>query len=207
MATRSDPQDRIEPRAATGAVQSAGAAWRSLVRARIRGFLRPIASLVAWHLIAIHFILILLAVTGGWARLPDHTVSRVVLLVSNYYADLTFHNRDFGFFAPEVYADWTLHLVGTTASGAVAEYAFPTTNRELVIKYYSMIGRSAGNEAREFYGRSWADWIMRHHEEVVSVDVIVNRNIIPSMEEFRNGDRIREAEEPEYRATFDRNSS
>jgi len=197
----------MRPPAATGAVKSAGAARRSPVRARIRGFLRPIASLVAWHLIAIHFILILLSVTGAWERLPDHAVSRVVLLVSNYYADLTFHNRDFGFFAPEVYADWTLHLVGTTASGAVAEYAFPTTNRELVVKYYSMIGRSAGNEAREYYGRSWADWIMRRHEEVVSVDVIVNRNIIPSMEEFRNGARTREAEEPEYRATFDRNSN
>ncbi len=207
MVTRIDAQDRMRPPAATGAVKSAGAARRSPVRARIRGFLRPIASLVAWHLIAIHFILILLSVTGAWERLPDHAVSRVVLLVSNYYADLTFHNRDFGFFAPEVYADWTLHLVGTTASGAVAEYAFPTTNRELVVKYYSMIGRSAGNEAREYYGRSWADWIMRRHEEVVSVDVIVNRNIIPSMEEFRNGARTREAEEPEYRATFDRNSN
>ena len=197
----------MRSRAVTGVAESPGAAWRSAVRVRIRAYLRRIASLVAWHLIAIHFVLILIAVSGAWERLPDHTVSRAVLVVGSYYEDLTFHNRDFGFFAPEVYSDWALHLVGTTASGAVAEYALPATHRELVVKYYSMIGRSGNNESREYYGRSWADWIMRHHEEVVSVEVIVNRNIVPTMAEFRDGARTREAEEPEYRATFDRESS
>lgn len=171
----------------------------------MRDFFRPVGAIVAWHLIAIHFFLILLVVTTVWERLPDHTLTRVLLVVSDYYADLTFHNRDFGFFAPAVYADWNLHLVGATATGETREVPLPTDRRELVLKYYSMVGRSADEDARPEFARVWAEWAMRQHPDLASVEVTIRRNVIPSMEEFREGARVHEADEPEYRAVIPRN--
>jgi hypothetical protein len=126
---------------------------------------------------------------------------RIIAGLEDYYSAITFANRNFGFFAPEVTADWNVHLTMMDASGNTRPYVFRMPNREMEVRMYSMIGHFGETEtSSDLFARSWALKAINENPDIREVHVEVTQNAIPTMKEYRNGRRI----EPKflYRTTF-----
>ena len=162
-----------------------------------RGRLRPIVRAA----IAFHFLMILVVVTHANEMMQGSPWSRPLLGVIDYYSLVTFANRNFGFFAPEVTPDWNIEVLTRTQSGQERRFDFPLRGREMEVKNYSMLGHFAeDNDTMDLFARSWAVYALNHDPDGVAVKINVTRNQIPSMDEYRRGERIRPT--PFYRTTF-----
>ncbi len=159
--------------------------------------------LVAAIAIAAHFLFILCEVTHltGWmARTGSF---RTFLALGEYYGALTFANRNFGFFAPEVTPDWNLRMTTTDEHGTRETFALTPTGREMEVKMYSMLGRfSESDDTMDLYARSWSVYAMNHVEDARKVEIEVTRNVLPSMAEYRAGARV--SAQNFYRTVYER---
>lgn len=160
--------------------------------------LRIVAALA----ITFHFATILVVVTHLNELLVKTDWGGPVMGVSNIYSQTTFSNRNFGFFAPGVTPDWNLHITTVDEQGVPRQFELPAPSREMQVKHYSMVGHAVENDdTMDLFARSWAVYAMNHTPEAVSVEVLITRNTIPSMAEYRDGQRI--ASHQIYRTTFE----
>lgn len=151
--------------------------------------------------IGAHFFFILSVVTHlnewigrSWWLAP-------VTVAIDYYSEITFANRNFGFFAPSVTSDWNLEITVTDTAGRTRPYSLIHPSREMELKLYSMIGHSSeSDDLADLFARSWALKAVNENPDVYRVDVAITQNRIPTMAQYRRGQRI--AQEPYYRTAF-----
>jgi hypothetical protein len=154
--------------------------------------------------IGLHFFLILIVVTHLEEWIRQSPLLLPITLVDDYYSAITFSNRNFGFFAPDVTSDWNIHLILTTRQGQQRNYAFILPNQEMKLRMYSMAGHfGESDDIKDLFARSWALKAINENPDVRQVDVEVSQNNIPTMEEYRQGKRI--TSDLIYRTTFDAN--
>jgi hypothetical protein len=152
--------------------------------------------------IGIHFFLILTVVTHLDEWMGQFSALNLISALDNYYSAVTFTNRNFGFFAPEVTSDWNVQLFLTDRLGHKRTYSFNLENREMKVKMYSMLGHFGDSEdTMDLFARSWALKAINENPGVTQVDIEVKQNYIPSMAEYRQGKRI--TANLLYRTTFD----
>jgi hypothetical protein len=152
--------------------------------------------------IGLHFFFVLDVVTHLHDWTADHARLQPVAMLTSYYSSITFSNRNFGFFAPQVSGDWNLSMTMTDVHGRQRPFSFATPNSEMRVKLYSLIGHfTQSDTTMDLFARSWALKAINENPDVRRVDVVVTQNYIPSMKEWREGKRI----EPQlfYRTTFD----
>lgn len=152
--------------------------------------------------IGLHFFFVLSVVTHLHDWMERHTFFWPIAGLTNYYSAITFANRNFGFFAPQVTSDWNLSLTMTDVNGQKRPFSFAIPNSEMRVKRYSLLGHFAETDtSMDLFARSWSIKAMNLNPDVVRVDVVVTQNYIPTMKEYLQGRRI----EPQlfYRTTFD----
>ena len=157
---------------------------------------------IAAAAIALHFFFVINVVTHLHDWTTRHAQLWPVAMLTNYYSAITFSNRNFGFFAPQVTGDWNLSMTMTDVHGRQRPFSFATPNSEMQFKLYSLLGHfTESDTAMDLFARSWALKAMNENRDVRRVDVVVTQNYIPTMKEWRDGKRI----EPQlfYRTTFD----
>ena len=153
-------------------------------------------------LIGLHFFFVLSVVTHLHDWMGRQPALRVPYGLAHYYSAVTFTNRNFGFFAPRVTADWNVRLRLTDAAGRTRVERFTPRNREMAVKMYSMTGHFGGSDhSMDLFARSWALKAINENPGVVQVDVEVTQNRLPTMAEHRGGRGIEE--ELLYQTTFD----
>ncbi|MBI4860009.1 MAG: HTTM domain-containing protein [Candidatus Riflebacteria bacterium] len=141
--------------------------------------------------IAIHFFLILNVVTYLYEWINQRESLFLVSVLNDYYGAVTFANRNFGFFAPEVTPDWVLTITLTDRQGRKRPYALRAPNSEMKLKMYAICGHfGETDDTMDLFARSWAARAITDNPGTVRVDVDVQRNNIPTMEEYRMGQRI-----------------
>ena len=152
--------------------------------------------------ISLHFAMILVVVTHLNEIVTGLPVARPALAASDLYSQVTFSNRNFGFFAPSVTPDWNVDITTVTAKGERRAFKLPCPNREMEVRLYSMVGHfTQDDDTMDLFARSWAVYAMNHVDDAVRVDIAISRNIIPSMRQHRDGVRIDSV--PMYRTTFE----
>lgn len=153
-------------------------------------------------LIGLHFFFIVSVVTHlhDWMLVKPEFVP--VAQATEFYSVVTFNNRNFGFFAPEVSGDWVVTLTLTYQGGRVESKTLGHFNREMQVKTYSMIGHfQESPDTMDLFARSWALREFNARPTLARVDVIVEQNLIPTMAEYRQRKRL--TREFVYRTTFD----
>jgi hypothetical protein len=151
--------------------------------------------------IGLHLGFIAAVVTHVYQWIGNYRWLAPVSVAIDYYAEITFANRNFGFFAPSVSSDWNLDLTVTDTAGRRRPYALVAPGREMELKLYSMIGHgSESADLTDLFARSWALKAVNENPDVYRVDVVLTRNRIPTMAQYRHGQRIGRA--PYYRTTF-----
>jgi hypothetical protein len=115
--------------------------------------------------------------------------------VLNIYSSFSYANRDFGFFAPTVNDDMFLTMQAYQGEKDTIGYRFetPYTNDENKIRYLTMLwhfGEGLHHTRMDLYARSWAVYCMNKDTSVSKVLITVNQNHIPTMDEYRKGERI-----------------
>jgi hypothetical protein len=148
--------------------------------------------------IGFHFFFILSVATHLHEWMSKWVILAPITALTDYYTAITFANRDFGFFAPEVTSDWNTRFTLTDTKGGKRPYAFSLPTREMQVKMYSMLGHFT--ESDDLFARSWALRVMNENQDVEQVDVEITQNYIPTMEGYRRGQRI--APHLIYRTTF-----
>ncbi len=152
--------------------------------------------------IVLHFAMILIVVTHLNEVLFDTPLARPVIVCSDLYSQVTFSNRNFGFFAPSVTPDWTVYIATVNEKGDRMPFKLKCPNREMEVRLYSMVGHFTEDDATmDLFARSWAVYAMNRVEDSVGAEISISRNIIPSMKEYRDGGRISSV--PMYRTTFE----
>lgn len=159
--------------------------------------------------VVLHFAFVLSDVThltdflNRRAKVSDNIVYKIWNTAADYYGSLTFANRNFGFFAPKISADWAVQVTLADAAGQESEYRFELPSAEMEFKAYAMLGHFAASDSRmDLLSRFWSARAMRHAPGTRKVEVQVSRRVLPSMEEYRGGARVRK--EQFYRTTFER---
>lgn len=151
--------------------------------------------------IGAHFFLIVSVVTHLNEWIGRQWWLAPVSAAIDYYSAITFANRNFGFFAPNVTGDWNLELTVTDTTGRQRPYSLVQPSREMKLKLYSMIGHSSeSNDVNDLFARSWALRAVNENPDVYRVDVVITQNRIPSMGQYRRGQRITQG--PYYRTAF-----
>jgi len=145
--------------------------------------------------IAVHFFLILLQVTplNSWlAAVPGLDP---LFAVARYYRALSFANRNFRFFAPAVADDLRLSIVLADAAGNQREYHFEFEDgaRESQLAARAMLDHASDSADRmDEFARAWGDHAMRTKPEVTAATVTIYRVLVPSMAQYRAGQRMHE---------------
>jgi hypothetical protein len=151
--------------------------------------------------IGLHLFFIAAVVTHAYEWIGRQRWLAPLSVAIDYYAEITFANRNFGFFAPSVTSDWNLELTLTDTAGRQRPYALVAPGREMQLKLYSMIGHgSESDDLSDLFARSWALKAVNENPDVNRVDVVITQNRIPTMGQYRHGDRVSRA--PYYRTTF-----
>lgn len=153
--------------------------------------------------IALHFafiLIVLLHLDDAMAGVPRW---QSLFSAVNNYSMVTFANRNFGFFAPGVTPDWNIDITTFDVSGKAQPFSLPEPSQEMRVKRYSMMGHFAdSDDTMDLFARSWAVYAMNARPGTVRVKIDVTRNVLPSMQDYRNGGRI--GREHFYTTTFER---
>lgn len=164
---------------------------------------RPVWVTLTGAAIVLHFTLILLVVTHAeeWIRKRPEVPFRLLVALIDADSTITFTDRNFGFFAPDVTSDWNVAITMTDEEGRQSPIHFRTPNREMKVRTYSMCGHFAEtSDNMDLFARSWAVKAMNENPDIVRVDVEVTQNDVPTMAGWRQGKRIEP--QPLYRTTF-----
>jgi hypothetical protein len=143
--------------------------------------------------IAIHFSLILLQATPLNAWLAAAPAFDPLFAVARYYRGISFANRNFRFFAPAVADDLRLSIRLADAEGNQREHHFEDASRELQLAARAMLDHASDSADRmEEFARAWADHAMRAQPDVTAATVQIYRVLVPSMAQYRAGQRMQE---------------
>lgn len=141
-------------------------------------------------LVVIHFLIIILTVTHLNEKIRNVSIIKLI----NYYSALTYTNRNFGFFAPEVYGDLDVNFdLYADSSTLLRKVKFTTTNSEMRARFYTLAGHFAENNeltVMDLYSRSWGVKLLNDNLDINKVVITVYQNIIPTMKEYAQGKRI-----------------
>jgi len=120
------------------------------------------------------------------------------------YCNLSGTFRDYTFFAPGVASALkTGFLVEDSAGGAPTMVVFGSESREVSFRYGSLMRSGMNDErGRDLFAQSWAALILGNDPGAANVTVMVERMIVPSMDEYRRGQRPQWA--AVYAGKFDR---
>jgi len=152
--------------------------------------------------IAAHLFFVLLVVLHARDALDRVPALKPLAVASDFYGTVTFANRNFGFFAPEVPGDLVVRCTLVDADGGRRPWSFRAPNREMQIRLYSMTGHFAQlSDDMDLFARSWAVRAMNENPDVVRVEIDVAIHDVPTMAEFREGRRI--VERPYYATSFE----
>jgi hypothetical protein len=102
--------------------------------------------------------------------------------VAEYYRALSFANRNFRFFAPNVAPDRVLQIELTERSGARRPYALPGSGREFELRVQAMLSRfDEDPNASARYARAWADYALARNPDAVAATIEVGYHRLPSL--------------------------
>jgi hypothetical protein len=165
--------------------------------------LRACAAVMITAAVAFHFFMIVLQLTplpsSPWVR--DRFSA--VLRVADYYRALSYANRNFRFFAPQVGPDLGLHIEFEDAAGARRAYRLPDRGREFELRIHAMLDHVADDPgSAERFAAGWARRVFAREPAAVRVVIEVAQTRLPSMQEYRRGARL--SSEPVYRKSFER---
>lgn len=139
-------------------------------------------------LIVIHFIFVFLTIS----HLHKYIDIPVFIAANDVYSSLTYTNRCFGFFAPEVGNDLIIHM---TMSNKIKSLPFeiPRDNFEMRTRLYSLSGNFAADNdinTMDLFARSWGLKCLNQYPDMTKVKVVVLQNNIPLIHDYANGKRI-----------------
>ena len=138
-------------------------------------------------IIIIHLFLVIITVT----HLQFSINNRYFQGINTLYSAYSNTNRCFGFFAPEVYSDLTPRIITyDRASGKDSLFTFDNPNFESRVRLYSLMGHFGENNdimQMDLFSRCWGLKAFNSNPDVDKIDVVVYRNFIPTMAEYRKG--------------------
>jgi hypothetical protein len=138
-------------------------------------------------LAALHIAFVVASVSMNFSRLPAGILRRFALT----YCNLSGTFRDYSFFAPGVASALkTGFLVEETGGGEPILVRFGSESREISFRYGSIMRSGMQDErGRDLFAQSWAALILGSRTGAEKVTVMVERMLVPSMEEYRRGER------------------
>lgn len=148
----------------------------------------------------LHLGFVVASVSMNFGSLPRGPLRKAVLT----YCNLSGTFRDYTFFAPGVASALKAGFLVEKEGGAEPTVvAFGSDSREITFRYGSIMRSGMQDErGRDLFAQSWAALILGNRPDADSVTVMVERMIVPSMEEYRRGLRPQWA--AVYAGRFDR---
>jgi hypothetical protein len=163
--------------------------------------MRTAKKVVVGLFIGLHFFFVAIVISHAYDWMLNRPGFALVAAAAEYYSSITFADRNFGFFAPTVNADWVVDISVTDDARRTHPYHFSLDNQEMRTKFYSMTGHfNESDDNMDLFARSWAVKIMNDDVHASRVDITVSQNQLPTMAEYARGRRIRAT--PIYRTTF-----
>lgn len=160
-----------------------------------RNAARMLARIARWltvTAIAVHFSLILLQATALHDWLGAERSLAPLFEVARIYRALSFANRSYRFFAPDVADDLKLEIALSDATGSSHSYALQGDERELVMRRRALLDHMVDSpEHLHDYTHAIACYALREDGAASAATVRVMRISLPSMSGFRNGERAR----------------
>lgn len=139
-------------------------------------------------LIIFHFFLIFLTVS----HLHKFITNPVLLGANDAYSAITYTNRCFGFFAPEVGNDLVIQMNMSNKQKSLP-FHIRNDNFEMRTRLYSLTGHFAEDNQQstmDLFARSWGVKCLNDNPDMEKVNIIVLQNNIPTMSEYAQGKRI-----------------
>ena len=141
--------------------------------------------------LVIHFLIVVLTISQLYKPMKIRWLDQVLFT----YSSFSYANRDFGFFAPTVNDDMFLTIRAFQGDHDTVGYLFktPVSNTENKIRYLTMLwhfGEGLDDHRMDLYARSWAVYSMNKDTSITKVLISVNQNNIPTMKEYREGQRV-----------------
>jgi hypothetical protein len=156
-------------------------------------------QIVLTTLAAVHLILV---VCGAAGLFPQRQSSRPFRALTAYGA-LSGADSGYGFFAPGVAPQRRVRFVLTDVQGrSWAEYLVGASRTEASLRIGSVLGEASEPEWRAELAASWAAGLFSRHTEAKHIVALLEVEILPTLEEYRAGERPRWV--IEYRAAFER---
>lgn len=122
----------------------------------------------------------------GIDRLPPGPVTNAL----STYGSLSGCFRDYSFFAPNVASGIKATFIVEDPSRGHKLVTFDSGSREMVFRYSGIIASGMLDvRARDLFAQSWAALVLGGEPSAQSVTVIVERMSLPSMTEYRHGER------------------
>jgi hypothetical protein len=133
---------------------------------------------------------------AGFGLLPEGTGAEKAL---RCYGAMTGADNTYGFFAPDVAEEARGFLTITDPDGrSWTEPVVEGDNEEVRLRLSSMYGVAAGGEQRRGLAASWAARAFGRHPEARVITVRIDLYEVPTMEDYRDGDR------PEFVTIYER---
>jgi hypothetical protein len=118
------------------------------------------------------------------------------------YGDLTGAANNYGFFAPAVASQIRARFLIAPAEGPSSVDTLEVRRPETDLRLNTMLSFFGVSEAQDLLARSWAATMFGKHPEAVTVTVVADTFILPTMREYREGKRPQWVEF--YRGVFAR---
>jgi hypothetical protein len=156
--------------------------------------MRERVPVLAAVLAFLHLAFVVASVWMNFGRLPAGIVKKAALT----YCNVSGTFRDYSFFAPGVASALkAAFLVEEGTGGSPTLVTFGAESREIAFRYGSVMRSGMQDErGRDLFAQSWAALILGNRPSAESVTVMVERMLVPSMDEYRRGQR------PEWTAVY-----
>lgn len=137
-------------------------------------------------LAVVHLTMLVLFVWSGFAQSSPSTTASVVRTYRNFSGAF----RDYAFFAPAVASDLRAGFILEYESGETRFLRFAADDREVAFRYNNIVAASMRDvRGRDLFAQSWAAFILGAHPDAVRASVITETFVVPSMAEYRAGER------------------
>lgn len=139
-------------------------------------------------LIFLHFFFVILTIS----HLHKYIGIPLFVAINDSYSALTYTNRCFGFFAPDVGNDLVIFMTMSDKKKSIP-FHFPKENFEMRTRLYSLTGHFAEDNQQstmDLFARSWGLKCLNQNTDMKKVSIAVLQNNIPTMYEYAHGKRI-----------------
>jgi len=138
-------------------------------------------SLVLLHL--------LLVAAFIWVGLPARVPGKLGKALRTYN-NLSGSFRDYTYFAPAVGDGYKAAFILEDEHGQAQVIDFLSANKEVDFRYQCLITVGMQHEElRDVFAQSWAALLLGSHPEARKVTVMAKRNHLPTMSQYRQGQR------------------